>query len=84
MTITMKGWSSMAGIGQPVAVELTTEQVRALLAEGKECRKDIEQRIRRMRAPREHRFGGRVCDVCGVLARGQGALRPCPGYWRSR
>lgn len=67
------------------AAVLTREQVRALLAEGRECRADIERRIARMRDPGHREVPGSPrCDRCGVSLRGpmrgRAADEPCPGY----
>jgi len=80
--IDMSGWASVGRICDGRDHALTRAEVRALLAEGAECRRDIE---RRQRAPIAHRFIGTHqiarCDLCGVIASGPGALRPCHGYW---
>lgn len=77
--IDMSGWASVADVAGWGAAVLTREQVRALLEEGRECRADVE---RRMRAPVAHMFtiGCDRCRQCGVLGRTPAAARSCPGY----
>lgn len=79
--IDMSGWASAGDLFNGGARALTRAEVRALLEEGRECGRELRQRMRG--APLVgHLFttGSDLCRTCGVLARGPGALRPCPGY----
>lgn len=74
--IDMSGWASIGVVCDGRDHALTRVEVRALLAEGAECRRDIE---RRMRAP-----GAMQTRECGAMPSACGVAVTWPDHWRSR